>query len=58
MNSMFARVAEGLGRQYDDHRAQPLAAALDDVFGHLGDKLDIALKARRDQPIDGSHVVA
>ena len=50
-------VAAGARRQQHRERPQSLAAAVDDVVGHLVDKGDIAAETLENQPVDGGPVV-
>src|SRR5690606_3651726 len=49
-------VAERAGREQEQHRPQALAAAGDDVFGHLVDQDHVRRQAAADQGIDRRHV--
>jgi hypothetical protein len=44
---MLALVAEGVGDQQHQHRAQALAAGADDVFGDLVDQRHLRIQRRR-----------
>ena len=50
-------IIEAAGRQQHQRRAQPLAAAVDDVFGDLADEHHVGIQALADDMIDGTHVV-
>ena len=53
-----AAIAAGLGDQQQQRRAQPLAAAGDDVVGDLADQRDVRVQRFAQDPIDGLQVVA
>jgi hypothetical protein len=52
-----SRIIEAAGRQQHQRRAQPLAAAVDDVFGDLADQHHVGIQALADDMVDGEHVV-
>ena len=56
-NMLFTAVTKRPRGQQDDQRSQTLAAAHDDVLGHLRDQRNVALEADRDQAVDRAHIV-
>jgi len=48
--------AERAGREQQQQRAQPLAAAAHDVFGHLADQQHLRIEAGADHRVHGVQV--
>jgi Putative prokaryotic signal transducing protein len=53
----LAAVAAQLGGGDRQHRAQPLAAGVDEMVGELGDQLDVGYRLVQDDAVDGLHVL-
>src|SRR5690606_27047988 len=53
---ILALVAQGAGGEQEQHRAQALAAAGDDVLGHLVDQDHVGSQPAADQGVDRGHV--
>jgi hypothetical protein len=51
------RVVAQLGGGDGQHRAQPLAAGIDQVMGELGDHLDLGHGLVEDDAVDAVHVL-
>ena len=52
-----ALIAECLGAQHDQRRAQPLATARDDVLRDLTDQRDVRVQACTDDTVHFGHVI-
>ena len=51
-----AAIAAGAGREQQQARAKPLAAAADDVFGNLADQHDVGREARAQHGVHFGHI--
>jgi hypothetical protein len=54
---VMSRVTQGTGDQYREHRAQTLAATLDNVFRNLTDQGHLGVQLLPDNPIHGRHIL-
>ena len=54
---LAAFVADQLGGRDSEHRAQPLAARIDQVVGQFRDHIDIGDRLVENEPVDGCHVL-
>ena len=57
LEMMRALVAQGLGSEQHQHRAQPLAAAVDDVFRHLAHQIHLGMQPGTDDPVQLDKVI-